>query len=73
MGDRPYSGRLADPEFRHQRAVKAATARTTLEAHIRSIVDRAPDLTPEQRQRLASLLQRGQSRLIFGKAEDGAA
>lgn len=62
MGDRPYAGRLADPDFRHQRAVKAAFARTTLEAHIRAVVDRAPELTPGQRAELTRLLGRAPSK-----------
>ncbi len=59
MAARPFNGRLADPEFRHRRAVAAATARTTLEAHIRAVVDRAPELSPEQCDQLARLLRGG--------------
>ena len=51
------SGRLADPQFRHQRAQKAARTRTTLAHYINSIVARAPELTPEQRDRLATILR----------------
>lgn len=51
-----YRGKLADPEFRRERARKAATARTSTEAHIRALVDAAPRLTPEQADRLRSLL-----------------
>lgn len=60
MGNRPYAGRLADPEFRHRRAVTAALARTSVDAHIRALVERAPSLTPEQRDRIALLLRGGE-------------
>jgi hypothetical protein len=50
------TGKLADPAWRTERARKAAAARTTTDAHIRAIVDRAPELTPAQRERLALLL-----------------
>jgi hypothetical protein len=52
-----YSGRLADPEFRRQRARKAAHASHNIDAHIKAIVDRAPELSAEQRDRLALLLR----------------
>ena len=55
----PFAGKLADPEFRRLRATKAAQARTTLEAHIRAVVSRAPEMTNEQRDRLALLLRGG--------------
>jgi hypothetical protein len=48
---------LTDPAVRRQRAQDAAKARTTIEAHVKAIVDRAPELTPEQRDKLALLLR----------------
>lgn len=50
------SGRLADPEFRRARARKAAAARHSLDTYVKAVVDRAPELTPQQRARLATLL-----------------
>ena len=47
----------ADPAYRHARAKKAAERRHSLDTYIKSIVDRAPELTPEQRDRLAILLR----------------
>ncbi len=57
--DSPVSGPVTDPEFRRRRAQWAARARTTTDAHIRALVDRAPELTPGQREKLALLLQPG--------------
>lgn len=51
-----YNGKLADPDFRHQRAKKAARARTTVDYHIAQVVDAWPTLTETQRSRLAQLL-----------------
>jgi hypothetical protein len=53
------TGKLADPAWRKNRARNAANARTTTDAHIRALVDRAPELTPAQRERLALLLRPG--------------
>ena len=44
---------------RAERARKAALARTSTDAHIRAIVERAPRLTPAQREQLALLLHPG--------------
>jgi hypothetical protein len=46
----PYSetGRLADPEFRHDRAAKAARSRTTPEYHVRRIRDLVDKTRAEQ-------------------------
>jgi hypothetical protein len=44
------------PEQRSERARKAASARTTVDAHIRALVDAAPEFTDEQLQRLTVLL-----------------
>jgi hypothetical protein len=51
----------ADPEYRHKRARKAAAARHSVDAYIRSIVARAPELTPAQRDRLAVVLRTGRT------------
>jgi hypothetical protein len=56
---RPLTGKLADPAWREERARNAANARTTVEAHIKALVDAAPKLTPAQRERLALLLHPG--------------
>jgi hypothetical protein len=53
---RAATGKLADPAWRHERARKAALARTSTDAHIRALVEQAPPLTAEQRARLAVLL-----------------
>ncbi len=55
----PSAGKLADPQFRHERARKAALARTSLDAHIKAVAARAPELTPAQREQLALLLHPG--------------
>jgi hypothetical protein len=65
------TGKLADPAWRAERAHKAATARTTIDAHITAIekaidaaaerdVNAAPPLTQSQRHRLALLLHPGE-------------
>jgi hypothetical protein len=46
------TGKLADPQWRHDRAVKAATARTSTDAHITAIEDRASELDAEQQDRV---------------------
>ena len=55
----------ADPEFRHERARKAAAARHSIDTYITSIVDRAPELTAEQRDRLALLLRTGRAAAVL--------
>jgi hypothetical protein len=50
-----YRGKLTDPEWRHERAVKAANARTSVDAHIAAIIENG-ELSPEQRQLLAAVL-----------------
>jgi hypothetical protein len=52
-----FAGKLADPEFRKQRATNAANKRTTLAHHVQKVVDNAPQLSAEQRDRLAILLR----------------
>lgn len=49
------------PAQRTERARKAALARTSLDAHIDAIVAKAPDLKPEHRARLATLLNGGRA------------
>jgi len=49
-------GSSADPEFRHERAVKAAAARHSLDARIEALVRSAPALTAEQAAKLRALL-----------------
>lgn len=61
------TGKLADPEYRHQRAVKAARSRTTPDAHIDALVRSAPPLSPEQAQKLRSLLPSDES---AGESDD---
>jgi hypothetical protein len=50
-------GKLADPKFRRDRASKAGRASQSLDSYIGRIVDRAPELTPAQRDKLATLLR----------------
>jgi hypothetical protein len=56
MGALKLSGKLADPEFRKQRAKNAANQRTTLDHYVAKLVDAAPQLSDEQKSRLAVLL-----------------
>lgn len=53
----PVRGSITDPDFRHRRAVHAASARVTLEHYVEKIVARAPELTAAQRDKLALLLR----------------
>jgi hypothetical protein len=53
------TGKLADPEFRRERASKAARASHSLGAHVRAIVAKADDLTAEHRRELALMLAEG--------------
>ena len=43
------SGKLADPEFRRERARKASKAAHGLGTHVRAVVRGKDQLTPEQR------------------------
>lgn len=52
------TGSIDDPEFRHRRAVLAAKTRTSVDHYIKKLVEDAPELTPDQRDRLAGLLRR---------------
>jgi hypothetical protein len=51
------TGKNADPEFRRERAIHAALTRNTLDHHVKAIVDRAPELSAEQRDKLAVLIE----------------
>lgn len=51
-----FRGKLADPEWRRERARRAGVARQSLDAHIAAVVRRAPALTPEQIARLRAVL-----------------
>lgn len=53
----PLKGNSADPQFRRDRARKAALARTSLDHHVDRLVAAAPELTPAQRARLSALLR----------------
>jgi len=55
------TGSIADPEFRRRRAVHAAKARTSVDHHVKQIVDRAPELTDQQRSQLAVILRASSS------------
>jgi hypothetical protein len=67
------TGKFADPEWRRKRASKAGKARHSLDAYVRSIVDRAPELTAEQRAKLAVLLQVPGGDVAKNDAEGSAA
>ncbi|MGW3022466.1 hypothetical protein [Streptomyces sp. NPDC001221] len=47
----------ASPEVRRERAQKARAAQLSIDHYVQKIVDRAPELTPEQMDRLRSLLR----------------
>jgi hypothetical protein len=56
--DSPIAGGTnADPEFRKLRGRYGAEKRESLERHIDKIVDAAPHLTVEQRDRLETLFR----------------
>jgi hypothetical protein len=54
--DGQATGKVADPEFRHQRAKRANEARNNTELLVQRIVAHAPELTTQQRLRLATML-----------------
>jgi hypothetical protein len=54
MAKRPYR---IDPQVAHERAIVGAKSRTTVDYHIRKLVEAAPPLTAEQRDKLALLLR----------------
>jgi hypothetical protein len=51
------TGTTADPDFRRRRAAHAAAVRNSLDNHIKKVVDAAPELTPDQRDRLALIFK----------------
>ena len=51
------TGAASNPDYRKRRAKKAAQARHSLSTYVKQVVDRAPELTPEQRDRLAAILR----------------
>jgi hypothetical protein len=57
LSSRGYGGKLADPEVRRQRARKARAAQDTLDYHIHKLIDDAPSLSAEQRNKLVALLR----------------
>lgn len=50
------SRKIDDPDWRRWRAKRAAAARNSVDNHIKALVDAAPPLTTEQRDKLALLL-----------------
>lgn len=56
----PYSetGLLADPNFRRDRARKAAAVRNSLTYFVARVLERADELTPDHRTALALTLRR---------------
>lgn len=56
---RGYSGLLADPAVRKERARKGGLAKTTVEFYVRKLVDAAQRLTDEQRDRLITAVRGG--------------
>jgi hypothetical protein len=56
--DSPIAGGTnADPEFRRLRGQYGAEQRESLDRYITKILARAPELTSEQRDRIATLLR----------------
>ncbi|AGL20932.1 hypothetical protein L083_7422 [Actinoplanes sp. N902-109] len=50
------TGKLADPEFRRERARKASAAAHSTDRYISALVKRAPELTAANRAQLRALL-----------------
>jgi hypothetical protein len=50
------AGKLADPQFRHERAVVAARKRTSLAHHVQKVIDKAPALSDDVVEELRQLL-----------------
>jgi hypothetical protein len=60
MGDsRGFSGKLADPDVRHDRASRGGLSRTGVDYHIRKLVESAGRLSAEQLDQLRQLLPSG--------------
>ncbi|HEY8828089.1 MAG TPA: hypothetical protein VIM17_10065 [Jatrophihabitantaceae bacterium] len=51
-----YLGPLSDPAVRRERARRARAAQTTLDYHIKKLVDGASELSAEQRDSIAQML-----------------
>lgn len=62
MPQNEYVGKLADPEFRRERAKKASEAAHGIDRAVERVVAGWPDLTPEQKDRLAGLVRTGGAR-----------
>jgi hypothetical protein len=58
MAKRPYR---INPRVARERAALGGKASQTIDAYITRIVNRAPELTPEQRDRLAVVLRTGRT------------
>jgi hypothetical protein len=56
-----YTGKLADPSFRRERARKAAAARLSIDHHIDKVVEAGPTLTTEQLDRLRQAVARSRA------------
>ncbi|MFD8392536.1 hypothetical protein ACFV2N_25905 [Streptomyces sp. NPDC059680] len=70
MATRPYTRRKPlDPEFTRERARKARAAQLSVEHYVQKIVDRAPELTDEQMEKLRALLRPAP---VCGGARDAA-
>ena len=52
----PNTGKLADPEWRRERARRAGQATQSPDSYIRALVKRAPQLTESHRSQLRALL-----------------
>jgi hypothetical protein len=52
------TGKLADPEFRRERASNAARASHSLAAHVRAVVAGAAELSDDEREQLALAAER---------------
>jgi hypothetical protein len=52
-----YGGKLADPQVRRDRASKARAAQTTTDYYVQKLIERAPELSAEQRDKIAALLR----------------
>jgi hypothetical protein len=50
-------GSLSDPAVRAERAHRGGAARTSVDYHVRKIVEAAPALTADQRDKLALILR----------------
>jgi hypothetical protein len=48
---------LSDPAVRHERASRGGKSRTSIDYYVRKLVEVAPPLTAEQRDKLAALLR----------------